>query len=162
MGVYLARQGGGSLLSVLYLESPQAKLLAMLHCFRHTEPCHVPVMGGRGPPQCRGNKGPCVAAATWQHLRGIDVGCGSWGAAPGEGRGRGGARAVIPGPSTLTEAHELPGLNAGSAAQGCWEPALRGLQPQAVMQSPAGKEMTTALFGGLKLVTFLKVIVFIC
>lgn len=69
---------------------------------------------------------------------------------------------MVPGPSTLTEAHELLGLNAGSTVQGCWEAALRGLQPQAITQSPAGKEMGTALFEGLKLVTFLKLIVFIC
>lgn len=74
----------------------------------------------------------------------------------GKAEGREGARGVMPGPSTLTEAHGLPGLNAGSAVQGCWEPALRGPRPQAVMQSLDGKEMATALFGGLKLVIFLK------
>lgn len=53
--------------------------------------------------------------------------------------GRGDAGAVMPGPSALAEALELPGLNAGRTTQGCQKPAVRGPQPQAATQSSAGK-----------------------
>lgn len=49
------------------------------------------------------------------------------------------AGAVTLGPKTSSEAHELPGVNEDSTLQGCWEPVGRGPQPQAAMQSPAGK-----------------------
>ena len=99
MGAYLARKEEAArcslsscILSDLRLICPAESGAALLLSRKSLLFSHAGwLWASTTAQQCRGKSVPCITAeaAMWQHLRGIDMGCGSWGAAPGEGQPHG-------------------------------------------------------------------------